>query len=276
MELLEQIQNNIDEWTQIFIELEEMESRKDLVNYSSAQFDYFLRFLNKKALPSDIGTINGKYLNVFNFAMLWDLFCDLCNRYNKVPGLQNYCIFLGVTMDQVTKTKSRKYAKSTINKVYNDYLILCGDDYLNYVIDLINNLCDSNYQIDDIKKYQKEYSKTDNVVFNTTSSNTNNIYNSLNNNDNNLDNYYINYYNISFIVLNSILYSIYNYKEIILEYGLIDGKKNPLGTIALLKHDYKWESEKTQSLENTGFSDVSSLPDFSADVKGIGANFGKS
>lgn len=276
MELLEQIQNNIDEWTQIFLELEEMESRKDLVNYSSAQFDYYLRFLNKKALPSDIGTINGKYLNVFNFALLWDLFVDICNRYNKVPGLQNYCIFLGVTTDQVTRAKSRKYAKSTINKVYNDYLTLCDDSYLDYVINLINNLCDSNYQIDDIKKYQKEYSKTDNVVFNTTSDNTNNIYNNNHNNMDNIDNYYINYYNISFIVLNSILYSIYNYKEIVLEYGLIDGKKNPLGTIALLKHDYKWESEKPQSLENNGFSDVSSLPDFSADVKGIGANFGKS
>ena len=267
MELLEQMQNNIDEWTQIFIELEEMESRKDLVTYSSAQFDYFLRFLNKKALPSDIGTINGKYLNVFNFSLLWDLFADTCNRYNKVPGLQNYCIFLGITTDQVTKAKSRKYAKSTINKAYNDYLMLCDDDYLNYVIDLINNLCDSNYQIDDIKKYQKEYSKTDNVVFNTTSSDSNNIYNNTNNIDNNIDNYYINYYNISFIVLNNILYNIYNYKEIVLEYGLIDGKKNPLGTIAVLKHEYKWETEKTSSLENTSFSDVSSLPDFSSDVK---------
>ena len=269
MELLEQIQNNIDEWTQMFIELEEMETRKDLVAYSSAQFDYFLRFLNKKALPSDIATIQGKYLNTFNFALLWDLFCDLCNRYNKVPGLQNYCIFLGVTMDQVTKAKSRKYAKSTINKVYNDYLILCDDDYLDYVINLINNLCDSNYQIDDIKKYKKEYSKTDDIVFNTTSSNTNNIYNNHNNMDNNLDNYYINYYNISFIVLNNILYNIYNYKEIVLEYNIIDGRKNPLGTIAVLKHEYKWETEKSSSLETASFSDVSSLPDFSSDVKGL-------
>ena len=274
MELFNDIQNNIDEWTGIFQEIEEMENRKEISAMSGCQFDYYLKFLCKKAIPDGFcmipSELSRNIINVFNLYYLSGILIDLCNRYNKIPSMENLVILSGLNSNTINYARIKKLSKQTINSSYYSFLINQDELYISYVIDTINSLCDSNYHVSDILKYNKKYSSIDNVVFNTTSDNIDNIYNNINNMNNNIDNCIINFNNIYYMLFNTIIYNINLYKENNIKYNLLDGKKNPVGSIAVLNHDFSWDKNTLQTAENQGFSDISALPDFSDNTMKIG------
>ena len=257
IETFNEIENNLEYWLGEYKSINEIEKYKDI---SSIQFDNLLRFLSKKIIPETFLTLENarvhNVLNVFNYKWLVDLFCDLCEKCDKIPSTNSLYKFAGVESIQVYNIKHKQISKENINNLYYSLMNQADESYILYVIDIINLYCNANYTINDIRKYNKEYSIQDNVVLDTTSNNIdNNKYSNINN--------ILDFYNITYIVLNTIIYNFNNNREYMFRNILQDGKKNPVGTIAILNHDFAWDNKQVNtgaSLENTT---LSALPDFS-------------